>query len=119
MEATIAELIEEGELQRHVRKMRGVYLARRDFLVRRLEASLGHVLSWKVPSGGISIWAKVTKPLDVQHWLARALARGVSVLSGAQYTFSGNEPGALRLVFARFNEVELGRAVEVLASTVP
>jgi GntR family transcriptional regulator/MocR family aminotransferase len=119
MEATIAELIEEGELQRHVRKMRGVYHARRDFLLQRLEAKLGHVLSWDAPSGGISVWAKVKKPIDVHHWLAKALTRGVSVHAGARYTFSGNEPGALRLVFARFNETELARAVDLLASAIP
>jgi GntR family transcriptional regulator/MocR family aminotransferase len=118
MEATVAELLEEGELQRHVRKMRGVYRARRDFLVRRLGAKLGEVLDCEVPSGGISVWARVKKSIDLQRWLAKALARGVSVQPGARYTFDGREPGALRLVFARFNEAELGRAVDVLAATV-
>ena len=118
MEATIAELLEEGELQRHVRKMRGVYRARRDVLVRRLEAKLGEVLEWSVPSGGISLWARVKKPLDLHRWLSRAFTRGLSVQSGARYTFDGREPGALRLVFARFNESELIRAVDLLAATI-
>lgn len=118
MEATVAELLEEGELQRHVRKMRGVYRQRRDFLVRRLEAKLSEVISWEVPSGGISVWARLKRPLDLQRWLSRALARGVSVHPGARYTFDGREPGALRLVFARFNEAELGRAVELLAAAL-
>lgn len=118
MEATVAELLEEGELQRHVRKMRGVYRARRDFLVRRLEAKLADALEWSVPTGGIAVWATVRKSIDVQRWLPRALARGVSVHSGARYTFEGEEPGALRLVFARFNEAELGRGVELLAAAL-
>lgn len=118
MEATVAELLEEGELQRHVRKMRGVYRARRDFLVRRLEQKLGEVLSWSVPSGGIGVWAKVKRSVDVPRWLERALARGVSVHSGARYTFDGEEPRALRLVFARFTEAELGRAVDLLAASL-
>jgi GntR family transcriptional regulator/MocR family aminotransferase len=118
MEATIAELLEEGELQRHVRKMRGVYRARRDVLVRRLEAKLGEVLEWSVPPGGISLWARVKKPLDLHRWLGRAFTRGLSVQPGARYTFDGREPGALRLVFARFNESELTRAVDILAATI-
>ena len=119
MEATVAELLEEGELQRHVRKMRGVYRARRDLLVERLEAKLGAVLRVDVPPGGISVWARVTQPLDLEAWLAAARARGVVVHPGARYTFDGHEPGALRLVFARFSEAELTRAVEVLAATLP
>ncbi len=118
MEATVAELLEEGELQRHVRKMRGVYRERRDFLIRKLEAKLGAVLSWEVPSGGIAVWARVKKGIDVERWLARALARGVSVHPGARYTFDGHEPGALRFVFARFNEQEIARAVELLAAAL-
>jgi GntR family transcriptional regulator/MocR family aminotransferase len=118
MEATVAELLEEGELQRHVRKMRGVYRGRRDFLLRKLEAKLGDALSWSVPSGGIGVWAKVKSAIDVPRWMERALARGVSVHPGARYTFDGEEPGALRLVFARFNEAELGRAVELLAAAL-
>jgi GntR family transcriptional regulator/MocR family aminotransferase len=119
MEATIAELLEEGELQRHVRKMRGVYRARRDHLLRRLELKLGDTLSCDAPSGGISVWAKVKRPVDLAAWLRRALAAGVAVQSGERYTFDGHEPGALRLVFARFNETELTRAVDVLAATRP
>lgn len=118
MEATVAELLEEGELQRHIRKMRGVYRSRRDFLARRLEAKLEGVLEWSMPSGGISLWAKVKKPIDLQRWLGRALTRGLSVQPGARYTFDGREPGALRLVFARFNEAELTRAVDILAASI-
>jgi GntR family transcriptional regulator/MocR family aminotransferase len=118
MEATVAELLDEGELQRHVRKMRGVYRGRRDFLVRKLEAKLGEALTWAVPSGGIGVWAKVKKGIEVAQWLERSLARGVSVHPGGRYTFDGEEPGALRLVFARFNETELGRGVDLLAASL-
>jgi GntR family transcriptional regulator/MocR family aminotransferase len=117
MEATVAELLEEGELQRHVRKMRGVYRARRDALLQALTQQLAGVLTWEVPSGGISVWARLKKPLEVERWLARAQARGVSVNPGARYSFDGHEPGALRLVFARYTPLELARAVEVLAAT--
>ncbi|MFZ5439994.1 MAG: PLP-dependent aminotransferase family protein [Myxococcota bacterium] len=119
MEATVAELLEDGDLQRHVRKMRTVYRARRDLLLALLAARLGQVLECNVPSGGISVWARIKRPLDVTRWLEVALARGVAVSPGRRYTFDGREPGALRLVFARFDDDELRRAVEVLAAAVP
>jgi GntR family transcriptional regulator/MocR family aminotransferase len=119
MEATVAELLEEGELQRHVRKMRAVYRARRDFLVKQLDTKLRDTLAWDVPPGGISVWARVKRAIDVARWLELARARGVLVQPGQRYTFDGHDPGALRLVFARFNEGELARAVDVLAATAP
>ncbi len=119
MEATVAELIEEGELQRHVRKMRVIYQRRRDALAGLIEARLGDLLSFDVPTGGISLWAKVRRPLALDAWLTRARQRGVVVNAGSMYRFDGREPGAVRLVFARFTEGELARAVEVLRATAP
>jgi GntR family transcriptional regulator/MocR family aminotransferase len=118
MEATIAELLEEGELQRHMRKMRTLYARRRDLLVKRLRAELGDVLSFDVPAGGISVWAKARRGVNVSRWLVRALERGVNVSPGARYTFDGSEPNAMRLVFARFSEGELTRAVSALRAAI-
>ncbi|MCU0701119.1 MAG: PLP-dependent aminotransferase family protein [Myxococcaceae bacterium] len=119
MEATVAELIEEGELQRHVRKMRVVCQTRRDALAASLKRRLSDTLTFELPSGGISIWATVCRPLALDTWLQRARQRGVAVNPGASYRFDGREPGALRLVFARFTERELAHAVDVLAATAP
>ncbi|MCA3015480.1 MAG: PLP-dependent aminotransferase family protein [Myxococcaceae bacterium] len=115
MEATVAELLEEGELQRHVRKMRVTYQRRRDALVAALRAQLGDTLAFDVPAGGISLWARLARPLSLDGWLSRARREGVSVAAGATYRFDGQEPRAVRLVFARYTERELERAVATLA----
>lgn len=119
MEATIAELLEEGELQRHVRKMRVVYQRRRDVLVEALRSKLAGALEFDVPSGGISVWARLVRPLKLARWRTRALERGVAVTPGAHYRFDGEEPGAMRLVFSRYDEAELRHAVDVLKATLP
>src|SRR4029450_12874138 len=41
LEAALAELIEDGEIQRHVRRVRQTYRARRDLFVKLLRESLG------------------------------------------------------------------------------
>ena len=114
MEAAIAELLEEGELQRHVLKMRKVYQARRDFMVSQLEQHLGDWLSWNVPAGGIALWAKTRNSVDLPGWLSRATQRGLTVRAGAQYAFDGREPGAIRLVFSRLNEHEITNSINAL-----
>jgi GntR family transcriptional regulator/MocR family aminotransferase len=119
MEAAVAELIGDGELERHVRKMRVLYQARRDALVAALTRQLGGAVTATAPRGGISLWAEVAPDLDLAAWLAAAAARGVVVAPGARYTFDGAEPGALRLVFAPHTPAELERAVAVLAATRP
>ena len=49
MEATVAELLEEGELQRHVRKLRGVYRARRAALSVSIAGIAIPLVRWPAP----------------------------------------------------------------------
>ncbi|MBP6628877.1 MAG: PLP-dependent aminotransferase family protein [Kofleriaceae bacterium] len=119
MEAAVAELMSEGELTRHMRKMRLRYQSRRDALVGALRRHLGDVLTIAAPAGGISLWAPVTAPVDVARWLTACAASGVDLAPGARYTFDGHDPRALRLVFAPWTEGELARAVATMAAALP
>lgn len=118
MEATVAELLDEGELQRHVRKMRVEYLARRDALVRALTRELGKVVRFDVPRGGISVWTHVSSRVDVPRWLAACERRGVVISPGSRYAFDGRGPRAMRLVFSRFTPGELARAVATMRAAL-
>jgi GntR family transcriptional regulator/MocR family aminotransferase len=119
MEAAVAELIDDGEFERHLRRMRVVYQARRDALVAALAAHLPTTLAAPCPRGGLSLWATVAPGIDVLAWAAAAAERRVLIAPGAGYTFAGHEPGALRLVFAPNTPAELARAVAVMAATIP
>jgi len=118
MEAAVAELIDDGELDRHMRRMRVEYLARRDALCAAIAKHLPSALQVAVPRGGISLWATVAPDLDLPAWTAACAARGVTVGTGARYTFDGHEPHALRLVFAAHTPSELTRALATMATAL-
>ncbi|MCA9579965.1 MAG: PLP-dependent aminotransferase family protein, partial [Myxococcales bacterium] len=46
LEEALAELLDEGEVARHVLRMRGLYEQRRDFTVERLRETFGETLSF-------------------------------------------------------------------------
>ena len=73
VEAALAELLEDGVLQRHARKARRIYQARRDFLVEALTRQLPEVLSFRVPTGGLALWTRA-RGVKVDAWCARAAA---------------------------------------------
>lgn len=118
MEAAVAELIEDGELERHVRRTRTAYLARRDALVEHLRTRLGSVLTFETPRGGISLWTHVAPDVDIHRWLAACAARGVHISPGSRYTFAGDDIAAFRLVFSALTLGELDRATSVMAATL-
>jgi GntR family transcriptional regulator/MocR family aminotransferase len=119
VERAVAELLEEGEIQRHVRKMRNVYRARRDALVAAVERHLGGALSFRAPHGGLAIWARAHEDVDVDAWADRALDLGVVVQTSTRFRFSGRARPALRLGYAPVDEREIELAVQRLARALP
>jgi GntR family transcriptional regulator/MocR family aminotransferase len=119
LQRAAAELLEEGLLQRHARKMRRTYLARRGALAAALERHLGSSVSFELPPGGMSLWLSVAPGLDAEAWAERALKVGVRVDPGRRFDFHGRPLPNLRLGYSALNERELDEAVRRLARALP
>jgi GntR family transcriptional regulator/MocR family aminotransferase len=120
VERAVAELLEDDVIGRHVRRVRREYQARRDALVYELERQLGGALSFRQPSGGMALWARVTAPgISSSEWAARALERKVLVHPGRRFRYDGREAAFLRVGFAPVTPEEIRTAVERLARALP
>jgi GntR family transcriptional regulator/MocR family aminotransferase len=117
-ECAVAELIEDGEIQRHARRVRGIYRARRDALAAALGRHLAGVLSFQVPPGGMALWAAARRGIDVDAWATRARAAGVIFSTGRDFTLDGRPRPFLRLGYAQRNEAEITEAVRRMAASV-
>lgn len=112
LERAVADLLEDGLLQRHVRKMRRIYQSRRDTLSAALERHLAGAVSFDVPSGGMSVWLYTDPAIDVEAWAKRAEQQGVAFATGRAFDFEGRPRSNVRLGFSALNEEELQRAVQ-------
>ncbi len=122
LECAVAELIEDGELGRHTRRMKRIYHARRDAFAELLITHLGDAVKFELPAGGMSLWAEARRGVHVERWLERARALGVTFTTGKSY-FDPHGAGArareyarsVRFGFAPYAEKELELAVKRLA----
>lgn len=119
LEYVVGELLEEGEIQRHIRRVRREYRARRDTLVASLEKHLGSRVSFQVPAGGIALWMQVNAGIDVDEWALSARQGGAVITTGRTYAFDGRPRPNLRLGFASLNPKELEEGVRRLAAACP
>lgn len=119
LELAVAELIEDGELQRHARKMRVAYEARRDALVKALRRDLPGVLTFDIPPGGITLWAKVDPDVALDAWCERARDVGVALATGKDFALDGKARPFVRLAYARYRESELADAIRRLRDALP
>lgn len=118
MERAVAELLEDGLLQRHGRRMRRVLLERRDALAEALQRRLGGALAFDVPSGGMSLWAEARMP-GAAAWAARCLQAAVAFPGGRLFDFRQRDSPFFRLGFAALAPEELKEAVRRMAAALP
>ncbi len=118
-ECAVAELFEDGDLMRHIRRMRRMYCSRRDALVEALRQRLAGAVEFNVPAGGMALWSRVAPDIDVEEWAARALKQGVAFVSGRLYAFDDSPVQAMRLGFSPLDEGELDEAVKRMAAALP
>jgi GntR family transcriptional regulator/MocR family aminotransferase len=119
MEAAVAELIEDGELQRHIARTRRIYAERRNILASSLHRELGDATEFRIPSGGMALWVRFPSSVDVEAWARRSVERGVWWHTGKRYAFDQGPKPFARFSFAWLNERELPEAVRRLAATTP
>lgn len=115
LEHAVAELLEEGLVQRHVRKMRRIYRSRLQALATGLRTQLGGFLTFREPAGGTAIWVRLPDAQSLARWTHAAGRVGVVFDAGLSFTLNGASCAGARLGFASVSEDELAVAVSRLA----
>lgn len=118
-EAAVATLIEDGELQRHVARVRRVYANRREILANSLRRVFGDGVEFTLAPGGMALWVRLRMSVDVEEWASRSIRHGVSWYTGRRYAFDGKQKPFARFSFAWLNERELPEAVRRMAAARP
>lgn len=68
MERSVLELVESGELKRHIRRARKVYQERLEYIDDLITAKLKDKVIYKRPNGGLALW--MTMDRDIRRELA-------------------------------------------------
>jgi GntR family transcriptional regulator/MocR family aminotransferase len=108
----LAELIERGELDRHLRRLRPRYRRRRDALVGALTAGRGD-LAVEGVAAGLHVAVGLPPQLTEAAAVAAAAARGVAVATVGEHAVAPRPP-ALVLGYARLPEAGLRAAARAL-----
>jgi GntR family transcriptional regulator/MocR family aminotransferase len=107
---TYARFVRSGELDRHLRRMRGQYRCRRDAL---LAAISRYCPGWKIhgAAAGLHCVAEVPKAVDLGRLVERSAARSVRLYPLSGYTSRPPGPHGLVFGYARLSEREIAEGV--------
>ncbi len=119
MEQVIAELLEEGEIRRHMKKALKVYRERRDFMCALLKEKLADVIDFNIPQGGLSIWAKYDKSISVPELSKQLFKKEIILSPGRLHDASaGRKLNSTRMGFGWMNLREAEKAITILHDTI-
>jgi GntR family transcriptional regulator/MocR family aminotransferase len=114
MEEAMANLLRNGDIDRHLKKANKIYHERRDLLCSLLRGELGSKVSFCEPSGGFAVYTHF-HGMATREVQAAASRLGLGMGNGEDYWHdAARRENAVRLGFASLNEKEMEEAVGVL-----
>jgi GntR family transcriptional regulator/MocR family aminotransferase len=114
-EDAASELIAEGELRRHARRVTQIYASRRRAFGQALQASFGDAVHTRVPDGGLAFWLRFPDLGVLDRVEAQAPAHGLSLAASDSFRTSEAAGRGLRIGFASLTESEAAAALRLLA----
>lgn len=102
----------------HLRPLRDGLHVKLKTLMEALDAQFGTAAEFDAPQGGIFLWVKLPEVVDTMKLYQRALAAGVAINPGAEWsTDAAQGARRLRLCFANASAEEIRAGIAALAET--
>jgi len=109
-QAILSIFINEGFFASHVRRMKSLYLSRRDAMVYYLSKELPEFCSFTLPRGGMQIATYLHEGFTEENTVTAALTQGVELSALSKLYISPNQVHGWLLGYAAYtpNEIESG-----------
>jgi GntR family transcriptional regulator/MocR family aminotransferase len=114
----LADFLAQGHFARHLRRMRGLYEARRDALLAAINSLCGHLLQAHAPEAGMHLVGWLPAGMADTKIEQRAAERGIEAIALSSLSRQPLPQGGLVLGFAACNEEQIQAGVRTLAQVL-
>lgn len=117
-QAAMADFMAEGQFERHLRRLRRLYGAKRSILVDELQTRLGPQTRFSSVQAGLHILIYLDGRLNEDRVVREALMHGVRVYPGAPFHLSADPPPSLLLGYSGLRDEAIREGVQRLAAAI-
>ena len=118
MELALADLMEDGSIKRHMKKALHEYRLRRDSFCASLSQLLPDIIDFKVPCGGLAIWATFHPSVPLPPLTEKLKAQGIILSNGLIHNTTPQTLNSTRMGFGWMTEKEAEKAIGILAQNI-
>lgn len=114
MEEALSVIINNGELDRHIKKSRKIYSERCDQASLMIADQLSHAVDFNKPQGGLALWLKFKAEYPLGEIISKSRSSGLLFAGAAYHEGSDQKHNGMRFGFASLKESEIQRVVDIL-----
>lgn len=114
MEEAVLQLINEGEIKRHLKRTTLIYKAKRDYFETICNKYLKDKTTFLKPEGGLAFWIVPNSPVNSYEIADKLLLKGIKIMTPEKFSF--NKPiSGFRLGYASLTEQQIEEGIIELA----
>jgi GntR family transcriptional regulator/MocR family aminotransferase len=115
LEEAMANLLKNGDITRHLKRVNKIYHQRRDYLCQLLRQNLAEQISFETPDGGFAVWITYAPNLHSQAVAEKAANLGLFINHAQLYYHNKmNNANSIRLGFSSLRPDEMEKAIAIL-----
>ncbi|WP_337965100.1 PLP-dependent aminotransferase family protein [uncultured Flavobacterium sp.] len=110
MEEAVLQLINEGEIKRHLKRTTLIYKAKRDYFETICTKYLKDKTTFIKPEGGLAFWIVPNSDIDIFEIADKLLLKGIKIMTPEKFSF--NQPiSGFRLGYASLTEKQIEEGI--------
>jgi GntR family transcriptional regulator/MocR family aminotransferase len=114
LDNAMSELLNDGTVQRYLRKTLMVYEERRNHFCNLLQSELGNIVNFSIPDGGMTVWTEFDRSIDLEKTAKQAYIKGLYISDGKIHQYPTYNKNGIRLGFASSSIENLTKSVDIL-----
>lgn len=116
LQNAVAQFIDEGHLDRHIKRLRSLYDERRQILLKELEDKLPHHVTVSGAESGVFVLARIKTNLSTGEFVLRAMEAGVGLTDTSIFYAGKARKNEYILGFGSLNGRQIKEGVKRLAA---
>ena len=118
MQGIVLKLFQSGKYDEHLKRIRKIYLNRRNVMLECLKQLMPQGVTWTAPKGGFSLWVTLPEGYSSIALLLSAIDKGINFLPGPLFDIDQRFVKSFRLSWAWSDQDEIIEGIEILADTI-
>lgn len=114
----IAKFLETYDIEAHIDKIKNVYRARRNLMMKTMEEEFPKEVKFTYPEGGLFTWVVLPKHMNARDVAIKALEKNVAFVPGGSFFPNGGNENTFRMNYSNMDEERIVEGVKRLGEVL-